>query len=170
MQLQRPAPEVSESGSFQGISYTIKHRNTNSTLNFQLNPGDVIKAKPGTMIHMSASVQLQGAIKFSLKKFFTGSQIAESTFTGPGTVALAPLLMGDIVTLQIEPNERPWHVGKHQYLASTAGIDKDAKAQTLGKALFSGEDLFVYRIFGQGVVWLTSYGAIETINVSASTS
>jgi len=166
---QQAGPDVSESGSFQGIAYTIKHRNTNSTLNFQLNPGDVIKAKPGTMIHMSASVQLQGAFKFSMKKLFTGSQIAESTFTGPGTVALAPTLMGDIVTLQIESNERPWHVGKHQYLASTAGIDKDTKAQGLGKALFSGEDLFVYRMLGQGVAWLTSYGAIETINVSAST-
>ena len=54
------------------MQYTIKHRNTNSTLNFRLNQGDVIKAKPGSMVHMSSEVKLEGAIKFSMKKLFTG--------------------------------------------------------------------------------------------------
>ncbi|KAK5126615.1 hypothetical protein LTR85_009549 [Meristemomyces frigidus] len=163
---QQPPPEVSDSGSYQGLHYTIKHRNTNSTLNIQLNQGEVVKAKPGAMVHMSSTVVLQGAIKFSMKKLFTGGQMAQATFTGPGTVALAPTLMGDIVTLQVEGGQgRPWNVGKDAFLASTNGVEKDTKSQGLGKALFSGEDLFVYRMQGSGVVWLTSYGAVETIQL-----
>ncbi|KAK4545413.1 hypothetical protein LTR36_002763 [Oleoguttula mirabilis] len=163
---QQAPPEVSDSGNFQGMSYTIKHRNTNSTLNIQLNQGDVVMSKPGAMIHMSSTVTLQGAIKFSMKKLFTGGQMAQATFTGPGTVALAPTLMGDIVTLPIDGGQgRPWNVGKDAFLACTSGVEKDTKSQGLGKALFSGEDLFVYRMQGSGIAWLTSYGAVETIQL-----
>lgn len=92
--------------------------------------------------------------------------MAESTYTGPGLVALAPTLFGDIVTLNITQSSQ-WNVGKDAYLASTSEVVKDTKSQGLGKAFFSGEDLFIYRFTGEGVVWLTSYGAIETINVSS---
>ncbi|OTA31715.1 hypothetical protein BTJ68_08682 [Hortaea werneckii EXF-2000] len=103
---QHAPPETTDSGSYQNIHYTIKHRNTNSTLNLQLGPNDLIKAKPGAMIHMSPTVKLEGAIKFSMRKMLTGSQMSEASFTGPGTVALAPTLMGDIVALQIANDGR----------------------------------------------------------------
>lgn len=110
---------------------------------------------------MSPSVTLQGKIKVSLKKLFTGGEMAESSYTGPGLVALAPTLFGDIVTLQIDPGSK-WMVGKDAMLAHTANVVKDTKSQGLGKALFSGEDLFIYHFSGEGLLWLTSYGAIET--------
>lgn len=68
-----------------------------------LNQGDTIKAKTGAMIHMTPNVVLQGKVKVSMKKLFTGGSMAEATYTGPGTVALAPTLFGDIVTLNVEP-------------------------------------------------------------------
>ena len=96
-----------------------------------------------------------------------GAQIAEAVLTGPGTVALAPTLMGDIVALQIDgSNTRPWHVGKHSFLACTSDVTKDTTTQGLGKTMFSGEGLFIYRMQGNGLAWLTSYGAIDTIEVS----
>lgn len=52
---------------------------------------------------MTPGVVLQGKVKVSMKKLFTGGSMAEATYTGPGTVALAPTLFGDIVTLNIEP-------------------------------------------------------------------
>jgi len=114
---------------------------------------------------MSPSVTLQGKIKVSMKKLFTGGDMAESTYTGPGTVSLAPVLFGDIVALQIGQGQT-WKIGKDAYLAATGGIERTTKSQGLGKALFSGEDLFIYNVGGQGVIWLTSYGAIEKIDVS----
>ena len=154
---QSAVPEGQDSGSYRNLTWIVKHRNTNSTLNVQLGQGDLIKSKPGAMIHMSPSVTLQGKIKVSMKKLFTGGSMAESTYTGPGLVALAPTLFGDIVTL---------NVGKDAFLARTSEVVKDTKSQGLGKAFFSGEDLFIYKFTGQGVVWLTSYGAIETKQVS----
>lgn len=42
----------------------------------------------------------------------------------------------------------------------------DTKAQGMSKTLFSGEDLFVYRVGGQGILWLTSFGAVDRLDVS----
>jgi len=105
-------------------------------------------------------VNLEGKVNFSMKKMFTGAQIAESTLTGPGMVSLAPTLFGDVATIHVRPDDGVWNIGKDAFLACTAGVSKDTKSQGLGKALFSGEDLFVYRIMGQGVLWLSSFGAI----------
>jgi uncharacterized protein (TIGR00266 family) len=113
---------------------------------------------------MSPSVTLTGKVKVSLRKLFTGGEMAESTYTGPGLVALAPTLFGDIVTLRIQQGST-WNVGKDAMLAHTNDVIKETKSQGLGKAFFSGEDLFIYRFTGEGVLWLTSYGAIETINL-----
>ena len=163
---QSTVPEATDSGSYRNISWTVKHRNTNSILDVQLGQGDIIKSKPGAMIHMSPSVTLQGKIKVSMKKLFTGGQMAESTYAGPGMVALAPTLFGDIITLRLQQGAM-WNVGKDAYLASTNDVMKDTKGQGLGKAFFSGEDLFIYKFSGEGIIWLTSYGAIETKHVSS---
>ncbi|TKA62899.1 hypothetical protein B0A55_10736 [Friedmanniomyces simplex] len=161
---QHAAPEVNDSSTYQGVSYTIKHRNAFSILEIRLRQGDAVKSIPGAMVHMSSSITLTGKISLGFKKMFTGGQMDESTYTGPGTVALTPTMIGDIVSLQIEGSGgRPWHVAKHAYLACTVGVEKDTKAQGLGKALFGGGDLFVYRMMGQGVAWLTSYAGEQHI-------
>ncbi|KAJ4360807.1 uncharacterized protein N0V89_001374 [Didymosphaeria variabile] len=53
-----------------------------------------------------------------------------------------------------------WSVGKDAFLACTQGIVTEYKSQGFGKAIFSGEGLFVYKISGQGILWVTSFGAI----------
>jgi uncharacterized protein (AIM24 family) len=117
------------------------------------------------MVHMSSTVQLHGKIKVSLKKLFTGAQLDENTYTGPGTVALAPVLMGDIITMQLQPG-KTWNVGKAWYLARTMGVEMDTKAQKFGQALFSGDSLFIYQMTGSGLLWLYAYGALDTLYVS----
>jgi uncharacterized protein (AIM24 family) len=144
--------------------YRVLFGNTNTLLDLQLNPGATIKAKSGSMIHMSGTVQLSGKIKFSMKKLLTGGELSESTFTGPGQVCLGPTLFGDIITLQITGQTR-WVIGKDAFLASTPTVTKDTKAQGFSKAMFSGEDLFVYTLGGQGTAWLTSFGAVDLIKV-----
>lgn len=151
-------------GQFAGGSYRIDHRDSNTLLTFQLNHGTVIFAKPGAMVGMSPSVTLKGNMKFSFKKLVVGGDISQSTFTGPGEILLAPEALGDIIPIHLN-GQQEWSVGKDGFLASTSGITKDYKAQGLGKALLSGEGLFVYKIRGTGVLFVTSLGAIIQKNL-----
>ena len=45
-------------------------------------------------------------------------------------------------------------------------MTKETKAQGFGKTLFSGESLFIYHINGNGLLWLTSFGAVDKLDVS----
>jgi uncharacterized protein (AIM24 family) len=62
--------------------------------------------------------------------------------------------------------DEQWSVGKDAFLACTQGVVKDYKRQGIGKAMFSGEGLFVYKISGNGLLWITSLGAIIRKDVS----
>ena len=111
------------------------------------------------MIAMSPSITLKGALKFSFKKLLIGAELGHSTYTGPGELLLAPPAIGDVTLLRLSGSET-WSVSRDSWLASTQGVNKDYKSQTLGKAMFSGEGFFVYKMSGTGLVWMTSLGAI----------
>ena len=117
------------------------------------------------MIAMSPTITLKGHIKFSLKKALVGGEMSKSHYTGPGEILLAPPSIGDITIIKLAGHEQ-WSVGKDAFLACTQGIVTEYKSQGLGKALFSGEGLFVYKISGQGILWVTSFGAIIRKDVS----
>ena len=119
----------------------------------------------GAMIAMSPTVTLKGEVKFSVKKIVAGGHLGMSTYTGPGELLLAPAALGDITVMRLSGEEQ-WSVGKDAFLAATQGIVKDYKRQGIGKAMFSGEGLFVYKITGTGLLWITSLGAIIRKDVS----
>jgi len=146
-------------GTFNGGSYRISHRDCNTILTIQLAIGCPLDARPGAMIAMSPSIQLKGNYKFSMKKLVAGGEMSQSTFTGPGELLLAPPMLGDITSLRLGGKET-WSVSHDGYLASTQKVTKDYKRQGIGKAMFSGEGLWVYKISGTGLLWLTSFGAI----------
>ncbi|KAI8230671.1 hypothetical protein K4K57_007957 [Colletotrichum sp. SAR 10_99] len=150
---------VDDVGTFNGGSYRISHRDSNTILTIQLAVGCPLTAKPGVMVAMSHSITLRGQIKFSMKKLVAGAELASSTFVGPGELLLAPPMLGDITSLRLTGKET-WSVGQDAYVASTQGVIKDYKRQGLSKAIFSGEGLYVYKISGTGLLWLTSFGAI----------
>jgi uncharacterized protein (TIGR00266 family) len=111
------------------------------------------------MVAMDASVKIRGKMKLSFKKMLSGGEMSESTFTGPGEVLLAPETWGDIVPIQLD-GRTPWFFGRDAFLASTRDIVRTSKSQGFGKALFSGEGLFVSQATGRGIVWVQSLGAI----------
>ncbi|KAK1654405.1 tryptophan RNA-binding attenuator protein-like domain-containing protein [Colletotrichum phormii] len=150
---------VDDVGTFNGGSYRISHRDSNTILTVQLAMGCPLQAKPGVMVAMSHSITLRGQIKFSMKKLVAGAELASSTYVGPGELLLAPPMLGDVTSLRLTGKET-WSVGQDAWLASTQGVIKDYKRQGLSKAIFSGEGLYVYKISGTGLLWLTSFGAI----------
>ncbi|RKF58447.1 Uncharacterized protein OnM2_067050 [Erysiphe neolycopersici] len=154
--LCRPDDDV---GKFNGGSYRISHRDTNSILTIQLAALCPLTVKPGAMISMSSSVTLKGAINFSMKKLIARGHMSSSTFTGPGEVVLAPPNLGDISTISMSADQ-PWFLARDAFLACTQDIIKDYKRQGMVKAIFSGEGLFVYKISGNGLIFMSSFGAI----------
>ncbi|PFH55938.1 hypothetical protein XA68_17368 [Ophiocordyceps unilateralis] len=150
---------VDDVGTFNGGSYRISHRDTNSILTVQLAMGCPFDSRPGVMIAMSPTVTLRGQIKFSVKKVISGADVNMSKYVGPGELLLGPPMLGDITSIRLSGTDT-WNVGHDAYLASTQGVIKDHKRQGLGKAIFSGEGLWVYKMSGTGIMWVTSFGAI----------
>lgn len=111
---------VDDVGTFNGGSYRISHRDTNTILTLQLAMGCPLTVRPGAMIAMSATMSLQGAIKFSFKKLVAGGHMAQSVYTGPGELLLAPPSLGDITNIRLTGQET-WSVGKDAFLACTQG-------------------------------------------------
>jgi hypothetical protein len=116
---------VDDVGTFNGGSYRISHRDTNTILTLQLAMGCPLTVRPGAMIAMSATMSLQGAIKFSFKKLVAGGHLATSTYTGPGELLLAPPSLGDITNIRLTGHET-WNVGKDAFLACTQGESLNA--------------------------------------------
>ncbi|KAI3326755.1 tryptophan RNA-binding attenuator protein-like domain-containing protein [Xylariaceae sp. AK1471] len=153
------ATTMDDVGTFNGGSYRISHRDCNTIVTIQLAMGCPLTAKPGVLVAMSPTITLKGEYKFSMKKLVAAGDLGHSTFIGPGELLLAPSMLGDITTIRLS-GEESWSVGKDAYVASTQGIQRDYKRQGLGKAMFSGEGLWVHKISGVGLLWITSFGAI----------
>lgn len=95
--------------------------------------------------------------------------MAYSSYTGPGELLFAPPYLGDITTLRLTGQEKsPWFVGKDAFFATTQGVTREYKNQGLGKAMFSGEGMFVLKMAGTGIMWLSSFGAIIRKDVRSS--
>ncbi|KAI1207306.1 DUF124-domain-containing protein [Annulohypoxylon truncatum] len=157
---QGAAATLDDVGTFNGGSYRISHRDCNTIITIQLAMGCPISAKPGVLIAMSPTITLKGEYKFSMKKLMaSGGEFGHSTFIGPGELLLAPSMLGDMTTIRLTGDES-WSVGKDSYVANTQGVVRDYKRQGLGKAMFSGEGLWVHKISGIGLLWITSFGAI----------
>ncbi|PSS38033.1 hypothetical protein PHLCEN_2v118 [Hermanssonia centrifuga] len=140
------ASAIETTGAYEGAQFRIAHRDSNSLLSVRLQPGYELKAKPGSMVAMDASVKIKG-------------KMSESIFTGPGEVLVAPETWGDIVPISLDGNAT-WFFGKESFLAATRDVIRTSKSQGLGKAIFSGEGLFVYQATGRGIVFVQSLGAI----------
>ena len=156
---------VDDVGTFNGGSYRISHRDSNTIVTIQLAIGCPLTVKPGHMIAMSPTMTLKGAFKFSMKKLLVRGEMAHSTFTGPGELLLAPFALGDVTNLRLSGQEQ-WSVGRDAFMACTQGVTREYQSQSLSKAMFSGEGLFVYKIGGVGIVWVQSMGAIIRKDVS----
>ena len=156
---------IDDVGTFNGGSYRISHRDSNTIVTLQLAVGCPLEVKPGCMIAMSPTMTLKGAVKFSVKKLVTGGEMSVSTYTGPGELLLAPFSFGDITNIRLTGKET-WSASKDAFLACTTGVTKDYKAQSFSKAMFSGEGLFVCKFSGTGILWIQSLGAIIRKDVS----
>jgi uncharacterized protein (TIGR00266 family) len=134
-----------------------------------LDPGDGIRAESGAMVSMSPTVtmdsKMSGGIGKAIGRLFGGESMFQTTFTathGSGEVLLAPPSIGDIVALNL--NSEGLMVTSGCYLAGDLSLNIETKASL--KGFFAGEGLFIMRVSGSGVLLVSAFGAIHTLQLA----
>jgi uncharacterized protein (TIGR00266 family) len=134
--------------------------------------GEQVKSEAGAMMAMSPNVDIststEGGITRGLKRAVLGGEsFFMNTFTATGPdahVAIAPSLPGDIITWPLSGNTVYLQSGS--YLASPGSIDIDSKWGG-AKTFFSKEGLFMLKCSGHGDLVVSSYGAVQAIDLAA---
>ena len=140
-----------------------------------LEPGESASAEAGAMMAMSSTIEIatstQGGFMKGLRRSVLGG---ESFFmnhfqaTGPDAhVAVAPSLPGDVITWPLSGNTVFLQSGS--YLASPDSIEIDSKWGG-AKTFFSKEGLFMLKCSGRGELVVSSYGAVQAIDLQPGQS
>jgi len=137
-----------------------------------LDQGEQVKSEAGAMMAMSPNVDIststEGGITRGLRRAVLGGEsFFMNTFTATGPdahVAVAPSLPGDIITWPLGGNTVYLQSGS--YLASPGSIDIDSKWGG-AKTFFSKEGLFMLKCSGHGDLVVSSYGAVQAIDLAA---
>jgi uncharacterized protein (TIGR00266 family) len=158
-------------GTGRGYSYSIQHQPAFSLAVLQLQAEQSIMAEAGAMVSMSANIELQSQMKGglfgALKRAAGGESAFVSTFTargGAGEVTLAPGAPGDIAAIEL--SNQSFFVQSSSYLAGDASLTVDTKWGG-AKSFFAGEGLFVLMVQGQGLLLVSSFGAIHRKTLQA---
>lgn len=152
-------------GQGVGYKYEVLHQPSFSLAVIKLQAEQSIQAEAGAMVSMSANIELQSQMKGGLfgaiKRAAGGESAFVSTFTargGPGEVTFAPGAPGDIAAIEL--TNQSFFVQSSSYLAGDASLTVDTKWGG-AKSFFGGEGLFVMLVQGQGLLLVSSFGAIH---------
>ncbi len=150
----------------------ILYKPSYSMADVNLNSGETIIVESGSMVGMSADLQVDTGMKGGLFQSLARSVLGgESFFMGTykagvkgGKIQVAPTLPGDVFTMEL--TGETYLVQSGSFLASSEGVNTDTKWSG-AKTFFGGEGLIMLRCSGSGTLILSSYGAIHEINLAA---
>jgi len=153
------------------MEYEILYRPSYSLLTVKMEGGEAVSAEAGAMVSMTDSIgmdtSMKGGLMSTLKRsilggesFFINTFRAESS----GELTLAPSLPGDIQAIELNNNSVLVQSGS--YIASTPELTVDTKWGG-AKTFFSREGLFLLKVSGTGTLFVSSYGAIHEVELSA---
>jgi uncharacterized protein (TIGR00266 family) len=140
-----------------------------------LEPGESVSAEAGAMMAMSPTVEIETSTKGGIMKglrrsVLGGESFFLNTFTAQGPdahVIVAPALPGDIITWPLTGNTVYLQSGS--YLAAPGTVEVDSKWGG-AKTFFSREGLFMLKCSGVGDLVVSSYGAIQRVDLAAGQS
>ena len=150
------------------MKYEIKYQPSYSMLEVELDQDERITGESGSLTYMSPNIDvnartreksLLGSLKTSI---FGGQSLFVTDFTsmdGPGKVALVAAPIGDIIKLDITP-ENGYIIQRSAYLASTQDIDLDVRWEGFTRGLF-GQGIFMVKTTGNGDLFINSFGALD---------
>ena len=153
------------------MDYEILYGPSYSLAKVRLARGEQMSAEAGAMVSMSGGVQMETSVKGGLfsglkRSVLGGESFFINTFTAQtdGEVTFAPPLPGDIAHIQL--TGQTIFVQSTSYLASSPDVSVDTKWAG-AKGFFAKEGLFLLKVSGSGHAFLSSYGAIHQVSLSA---
>lgn len=141
-------------------------------LRVMLEKGDSVATESGAMVAMDASLSLRGKTRGGLLNSIARKFLNDETFfqqwieaeDEPGTALLAPALPGDIRILEV--GKTSWMLADGCFLASTEGVDIEAKMQGIGRALLADSGgFFIMKASGEGALAVSGFGSVREMEV-----
>jgi len=139
-------------------------------LSMQLN--DKVFAESGELSWMSMTVQMQtgtsvggqqGGFMSALGRAMAGGTLFMTEYTavgGPGLLAFAAKLPGQIVPLDIAPGHG-YMVHRHGFMCANIGVQFSIGfQQRLGAGVFGGTGFRMQKLTGQGTAWVELHGEV----------
>lgn len=145
----------------RGLAYTI--------LKIRLEPGEEVTAEPGAMMLVKGEVSVRtssgGLLRGLARRLMGGESIFLNTYRAvtPSEVWLVPPLPGDIEAVDVNGE---WVVQDASYLAHYGSIEVSVAWRGLRGLIAEGELVWL-KVKGRGVLWVSSYGAVERLEVGA---
>jgi len=154
------------------VKHEILYRPSYSLLQVLLEPGEQLVAEAGAMVSMTPNVQMQtqarGGVLSGLKRAVLGGEsFFINTFTGTagqGEATFAPSLPGDMMHVPLAGGVMMVQSGS--FICATPSINMDTKWGG-AKTFFAGKGLFLLKCEGQGDLFISSYGAIHSVELQA---
>ena len=153
----------------------------------ELDPGEATIAEAGTLMYMTAGVQMDtifgdgsqqpssgimGALMGAGKRLLTGESLFTTVFSNPsGTlqkVAFAAPYPGRILPMDLADLGGELICQKDSFLAAAKGVSIGIAFQKkIGVGLFGGEGFIMQRLTGDGLTFVHAGGMIECIDLKA---
>ena len=151
----------------RGYEYQMDCSPDYSFITVQVPDGKSINVESSAMATMSTNMAMSTSIKGGLGRAMTGESLFINKFTaenGPGEIGIAPPSPGESMHRYLE--DETIYLQNSAFVASSPGVETEAKWQGMTRGFFSGESLFLIRCSGTGDLWFNSYGAILEIDVA----
>ena len=156
------------------MKHEVLCRPAASVVRFWMETGEQITCEAGSMIAMSQGMTVEtttrtrggGGVFSGLRRMLAGESFFLNHFTAQQSgqsLLLGPELLGDVLHHPLVAGSLIVQAGS--WLASTRDVQLDTSWQGFAKALLSGESLFWIKCTGSGDLYLSSYGAIYSVDV-----
>jgi len=153
------------------MNVTTRHNPSFAVARITLSAGESVKAESDAMmassIGVSVEAKMQGGLMKGLKRSMLGGEsLFVTTFTAASDgdwVDVAANLPGDIAVLEVT---NQLNLTKGSWLANSDGVELDTKFGGF-KSLAGGEGGFLVHATGSGTVVVSTYGALDTIELGA---
>lgn len=140
-------------------------------LEIGIDPGEMLIAPPGELAWMTQNINMKtttatagsSGLWGAVTRAVAGGGLFMTEYTaegGPGGVAFAPKVPGQIVPVTIQPGQG-YMVHRHGLLCGTYGIEVSASFQrSFGAGLFGGEGFVLQHLAGTAQAWVALGGEI----------
>jgi uncharacterized protein (TIGR00266 family) len=164
-----------------GIQHVVTHGPAFAMLRVDLAPGQIITTEAGAMVAKHSGVVMQtklnankGAGFFAflkalfialIRKMLGGETFIVNQFSAAqgGSLWLAPALAGHIMYRRMNGETLVLSAGA--YLAHSGDLKIGVRFGGL-RGILAREGAFFLEVSGQGELWFTSYGGVETVDIN----